>query len=350
MKIRANAWHLKVFLQAYVNDRYWLDIGTVNPSEECQTPETVAFEEFEKEYRKLPYQERFSQENQKKLEELATASQKAFAEWYRDQQTIYTTNKSREVSERIYSGKMSLCPYFWRIVSALVFYYMLIRATRPFRNFFNKIAEGLATAVGVTIIAVIISVVGYGIYSIHDQIPTPADVVVSVKQSVKEYKQSKIQQQAAEAEQKIIEQQNTQARIAWEQKHPEEVARERAEREEFDRLRSQQNWQDFKEFAITIGYLVLGVIVVVSSLLAILGIVYLMGKVLEWLAHRFDWGKTIITEKPPSAFRLWLTKVLEQLRLFIKDTKELVIAFAKAKKERVCPFLEVVDGNNQGQH
>lgn len=341
MQIRANAWHLRVFLQAHVHDRYWIDQGTINPAEECKTPETDAYEEFEKAFQLLPIKER----DYKQRCDLAEAAQKSREVWVKQQAVLYTAQKSTQVSERLYSGRMSLCPYFWSIVSTLVFYYGFVRSTRPFRNFFNQVADGLATAVGALILAGVVVLIGYGIYTIHDQIPTPAEIVVGVKQSVKEYRQNRVQEQAAAVAEQQRAQQQAQMQLIWQQQHPEDFQRQRLHEAEESRRQSQRNRQDLKEFALGLGVFVFGISVV-------LGIFYLIGKGLEWLANRYGWG-TVTESKPPSAFRLWLTMqmrkiwtYLEPLRRFFKDTKELVRAFAKARKEKVCPYLEIANGED----
>lgn len=360
MRIRANAWYLQVFLQAYVHDRYWLDAETIGPAERPELPETVAYQAFEKKYYEMPHEQRFNEETQKKLHELAEASQKAYAKWHKEQQTIYTANRSREVSERLHAGRMSLCPYFWSVVSALVFYYGFVRSTRPFRQLVYRAAPALATGLFVLMAGGLVSLIGYGIYESRDQIPTPAGVVAGIKNEYREYKESQ-RREAEYQTQRIREQQE------WERANPQEAALRRQQEEQYrqqqERWRARERtseWRQFKsnlkEFAVGAGVLVGGLIGVVLAIALLCYVVLLLGRVFSFLVRFLRPFVEPLSFKsvPETGFRAWLVRQFRRVarawaawRQFWKDTRELVAVFAKAKKERVCPYLTVVNGENQ---
>lgn len=355
MRIRANAWHLQVFLQAYVHDRNWLDAESIS-AERPELPETAVYRAFEKEYYEMPQEQRFNEETQKKLHELAEASQEAYAKWHKEQEAIFTANRSREVSERLHAGRMSLCPYFWSVVSALVFYYGFVRSTRPFRQLFGRAAPALGTALIVLMVGGLVSFIGYGIYESRDQIPTPAGVVAGIKNEYREYKEG----QRRDQQKRLQEQQE------WERANPQEAAlrrqQEEQNRQQQEQWRAQERaseWRQFKrdlkEFAVGAGMLVGGLIGVVLAIALLCYAALLLGKVFSFLAQLLRPVVAPLSFKsvPETGFRAWLVRQFRRVarawaawRQFWKDTRELVAAFAKAKKERVCPYLTITNGEN----
>ncbi len=236
MTIRPNAWHLQVFLQAFVHDRYWLDNGFFaelseveqKTEEMAKLPEIVAYKEFRDQLEKTDPRER----DYGRLRELRMAGCKAQEEWRKPQEANYTAKRSREISERLYSDRMSLCPYFWSVVVALVFYYGVVRSTRPIRNFFGRTSETFATALVTSLGLVVVAFIGFGIYESRDELPSISDVahgVASIPSGIKneialEMRQSQLRKEFERAERE--------RRIRWEQEHPVEA---RIQREDIDR-------------------------------------------------------------------------------------------------------------------
>jgi hypothetical protein len=349
-----------VYEQAYVHDRYWLDSKSIGPVEFPELPETATYREFERKYYKMPEEEQLSKETRNRLWELAEASQEAYSKWHEEQETIYTTNRSREVSERLHAGRMSLCPYFWSVISALVFYYGFVRSTRPFRRLFRRVAPALETAMATLMLVVvygglvgIVGFIGYGFYEIRDQIPTPASIVVSVKTEYREYRESQRQEAEHQAE-RAREQQE------WERANPQEAMLRRQQEEQ---LRAQQpTWRDFardmvrdlwgtfKSAVFYVGALVGSVIALVLVISLLMYLSLLFGKAFSFLARLLSPAVQSLSIKsmPESAFRIWLIRQFRRVAnawaawwQFWNDTRELVTAFAKAKKERVCPYLTI---------
>lgn len=359
MRIRANAWHLQVFLQAYVHDRYWLDVGMINPTEPAKLLETAAYQAFEKEYYEMPDKQQCGEEAQNRLHKLAQASHDAYTRWHKEQEARHTANMSREVSERLHAGRMSLCPYFWSVVSALFFYYGFVRSTRPLRQLFNRAAPALGTALIVLMVGGLVSLIGYGIYESRDQIPTPAGVVAGIKNEYREHKEN--ERREAEHRQRQLQEQ-----LEWERANPKEVLLRKQE-EEQDRqrqaqLRSQERaseWRQFKddlrEFAVGAGVLVGGLIGGVLAIALLCYVALLLGKFFSFLARLLRPVAELLSFKsvPETGFRAWLVRQSRRVarvwaawQQFWNDTRELIVAFAKAKKERVCPYLTIINGEN----
>ncbi len=341
MQIRVNEWHLRVYLQAYVYDRSWLDIGRID-STQCNAPEVEAFEAFEKQLIDLPEEERYSKETQDRREELSDAAHLAYIAWREDEKAKYTAAKSREVKERLDSGRMSLCPYFWSVVSALLFYYGIVRSTRPIRKFVSRIADGILVTVSLTLVAGVFIFIGQSIYSVRSEIPNPSDIVTGVSQLVQEHRQEQAIEHAEQVAEQSYNQRRAQEDAIWRQQHPDEALAEQQAQAQYDRLQRARNWQAFKDDMQELGIYV-GCIALAGILL------YLFGKGLCWLAKRFDWDAPAQPKpaRSPSAFRLRFAKALEPVGRFIADTKGLILAMAKAKKEKVCPYLEIVTSNQQ---
>ncbi len=355
MHIKVNTWHLRIFLQAYVHDRRWLDAGNIDP-EVVQTEllEAVAYREFQNEYYQMSSDQRCSKAMMSKYETFRKAYEEAFENWHGEQEKIHTAKMSREVHERLNAGRMSLCPYFWSVVSALVFYYGFIRSTRPVRQAFGRMVPALVTALLILFGSGLVGGLGYGVYRIVNTVPSPSSLVASFKNEYREYKED--QKKSAEySAQRALEHE------AWEKAFPDSVELLRLQAEKNQQLLKEQEaheraerWEgrksEMKEFGALIAILIIGIL----SFGLALALIY-------WALRLFIWGIRFLVpilnpaverlsfkNAPEDGLRAWLVREFRRLkdqwagfRRFSKETYELIAAFAKAKKERVCPYLTI---------
>jgi|GEM_PF-5754498 len=360
MRIRASAWHLQVFLQAYVRDRYWLDAGIINPAtERPELPETAAYRAFREKCDAMPSERRFNEETQKELHELGEAWREACVRWHETQEAVYTADRSREVSERLHGGRMSLCPYFWSVIAALVCYYGFVRSTRPLRQLIHRAVLSLAATFLVLGIGLSVALSGYVIYAERDRIPTPAGIVAGIKTEYRAYRQ--LQQQETEYEAKRLQEQQE-----WERANPQEAALRR-QQEEYSRQQQERwraegraeeraaDWKELKGFAASAAAFVGMLVGVVLAIALLYSAARLLGKACSFLKRLLRPAVALLSFKsvPETGFRAWLVRQFRRVTSawavwlqFWKDTRELFIAFAKAKKQRVCPYLTIVNGEH----
>jgi hypothetical protein len=372
MRIRRGAWHLRVFLQAYVRDRGWIDAFWETGNAPKDLPEIVTVREYAaslkaenpKGYQNIMYPViGMSQltpelrEKQEHFQKLLREEERAVNEWRSAEWQRHHERRVTEVETRLYAGRMSLCPYFWSVVFALVFYYPVVRPTRGawrVATFFVPVLAWLATRI---LVALLVGLVGYGLYAGRNTIPQiPSNVVQGVKSEYADYQQRQEAKAKWEAEEKRLEQQRLAVLLEWERTHPEEM-RQRREAEA-ERLRQiatyetersvrdrQRFWADAKDAAGKLGtglvYLVLGIagLVVVGAIL-----VLILGGIWALISTPFVALGKLLAD---SALARRLAQARATWRQFWADTRELVGAFIKAKKERVCPFLMIEDGSEQ---
>lgn len=361
MKIRAGSWHLQVFLQAYVEDRYWLDAGYAPLAERPQFPEFAAFMAFQEEFIRLTPDSRWNMENDTQYQELHTAAIAAENAWREKQEAIYTAEQSAKVKTRLLSAHTSLCPYFWSVVSALVFYYGVVRSTRPLRESLGRASNIIMCGAAATVVTLILGLIGWGIYENWRRIPTPAGIARGITQEYREYQDER----RKEAEQRRIWEEDDKQRLltqqAWEQANPEEVARRRELQARYDEelrlsakreaaARWERDKRGFKELGLTLGILGGGITVVVG---VGIGLSWVVGFLLTYLEKRFGpfRERFSVRSLPETGFIGWVMLQLRRMkstwakvRQIGRDTSELIAAFVKAKKERVCPFLTVENG------
>ena len=220
MKLQRTAWHFRVYMKAYVTDRSWLDHGNIGPVERPRLLEEEAYHAFEEKMRSMPPEQQFGQETRDELLKLEGAWQKADNDWRQEQEAAYTESRSREVRERLYAGKTSLCPYFWSVVFGLVIYYGVVRSTRPIWQMFSRIAISEAAALS-AIGLVIVAFIGYGAYESWNEIPTPRQFVTGIVVDVQRSRQRSAEDAASQAAYEAL---RLRERQAWEVAHPEEVA------------------------------------------------------------------------------------------------------------------------------
>ena len=375
MKIRAAAWHLRVFLQAYVRDRGWIDSFWEPGNAPKDLPEIVAVQEFEKVLRdehpeghqnimypgigmsQLTPDLRAKQE---RYLELLREQERAVNEWGTTQRQQHHEQRMNEIETRLYAGRMSLCPYFWHVVFAVVFYYPVVRPVRGMWRAVISVVPQLEWMAVRLAVALVVGLLGYGLYAGRHtiaEIPSiPSNVVQGVKNEYTDYQKRSAAQAQYEAERKLEEQRAIEARLEWERTHPEEVRQRReaeAERqrqiaayEARRRVRDRAEfWTDAKEAAGTLAigavYLALGIaaLVVGGTIL-----VFLLGGIWKLISTPFV---AVGNRFSQSAFAKRLAQARATWQQFWADTRELVAAFIKAKKERVCPFLKIENGGTQ---
>ncbi len=353
MNIRPNSWHLRLFLLSHVQDRFWIDEGEISKeAAKVVLPEVAAYEEFRREhFSKMSQRDPQSSDYFERLSELGEIASSAAVVWHTEQRSLYTASKSREIQLLLDTDRMSLCPYFWSVFWSVVIYLPFVRGTRPIRNFLSRpmVPEII---LGGLFVAPLIAMVVAGAWNQKSEIsvPKPAAIVASIKQSAKDIRDDwrKSQEEGRRREQ---------VHLQYEREHPEEIRQQKESETRLHEIENAESWRTFwrdgKEFLI-FGFQCASVL----AGLALLGtILWFAGKALEWvfvrLAQYFKWGTA--EPKPPSTLRLWLRGVMATLttpfvylwqstasfRLFCKETKELIMAFAKAKKEKVCPYLHI---------
>lgn len=373
-QIFSDSWHARVYLQAYVNDRTWIDPSHPgafwDESQGIDLPEREAFWKFQE---ANPYSSWRDGESGEEFRGLFRSWNKARKAWCDVKLASYSTEKSAQIRSRLFSGKTSLCPYFWSVVYALVVYYGLVRGarwlfkslSRAFTVALRPVHVVLNWALPLVEYSVIATwrpvLAGSGVASVgllvlamqFDVVRTPADFLMEVRQERAEKQRrleewEKYQQENMFLAQRKAEEDKEleilQRRNEWEsfagRAHPRVLQDDLARRADVDyryfleerkaeEERSARSWALLGErivefFTLVIGSILFFVVLAVLSL----GV--------KWLQML---GKQI------QATSLWATlkSRVQAVGTFVEDTKEFVWAFLKARKERVCPYLTVIE-------
>lgn len=138
MQIRKDSWHANLYRRAYVTDRAWINLfgPPVHDHEiEKRIPDEVAASDAaQRAYHALLRQPVSSDEERKATRELVCqtgeAYQQAYRRVYKELLIEKQAAEAEAVQKRMDEGRLSLCPYFWSIVWAVLFYTCLCRPTR----------------------------------------------------------------------------------------------------------------------------------------------------------------------------------------------------------------------------
>lgn len=365
MKISRDSWHVKVYLQAYANDRTWIDpdhSGVFwDESQGIDLPEREAFWKFQESNPNSSWRDGESGEE---FRDLLRSWNKARKAWCDAKFASYSTEKSSQVRSRLLLGKTSLCPYFWSVVYALVVYYGLILTSRKALKALDRVftaGERIVTATWqpVAVGALIAGTLVTGLAMQFDLLATPSDLLVRYRQEQAE-KAFRVAEREKSEREWALERQVKSVPDPLEQKRQEELRKQQGEWYRFmnklhpqfvqdeQARRAQANyefflmelaeeereWNEFRQgvwsfFTRTIP--VAGLTgVVVLGLFAGAG---LLGSL------------AILLWRQVQATGLWATlkSRAQAARTFLGDTKEFVWAFLKARKEQVCPYLTVIE-------
>lgn len=335
MNIRKNSWHLNVFLKTHVYDRNWIEIFCPGYNHRLTTelPEITAYNKAFEEYCNKKEKER-TDEDRENIRQLESAAYRAKQEWHKQDYINYCQKQSQDNLDKLNNGLMSLCPYFWSVVASLLIYYPVVIPLRKINSFlgrllspiekifinfeenFLKITKIIAITSLVLAALGIFSLIGHGIYHSRDKIPqVPSIIISSVKN---EYEQWQINREWHKKE--------AVRKAEWEKEHPEEVKRQKEYESSSRSAKWRRAWNDFKDLFLGLVFLAGATIASILFILFVVGMVRFVQFIGVSIKNRSTW---------------------QNLCLFWNDTRELIYAFLKAKKEKVCPFLHITNGEDE---
>src|SRR3989339_335337 len=296
MKMRKDAWYVRLHIEAYVDQRsVWLDQRLVNETKLS-------------EYKKLREicKDPFSNE----CRNAKIASRKA----YRAANLEASKAKGSEVRARLEKGQKSLCPFFWQTVIAVLVYLPLFKWRRaifswiirtfvhfiwrpfvtlltwifwPFTffirwlvRFFSMYGQRCWKIIFQLLVASFLSLIVYGTYLASDRhseriMESSRELMYDVKELPREvrnnyhtWKMKAEEEKQDEARQKAYELQQLRERQQWERKNPEKAKeillaqqdKERwaAEREQNEKeFRWKMFWRDTKDIFVGLGIFVM---------------------------------------------------------------------------------------------
>lgn len=360
-----DSWHAKLYLRAYVEDRTWLDPSHADEfaseAYAAGLPEQDAVDAFTK---ANPTVWRGEGEAGAELDRLYHAAALARDAWCERKFATYSAEKSAEIRQKFFSGKTSLCPYFWSVVYAIVAYYGVVLISRRVAGLmkqfidqitpvFDAIEHIAATTWKPALLGTAIAgALTLGLAIQVDILDSPADLLASYRQEQADETRKALERQQwerhAPSPEVIAEYELLKKRHEWEQfvsrPHPREIQEAAAYRaqsdyqyflveQERDRERAEYDarifWGNVGEFAMASLFLVgMGVLAIVLSVC---------------LSFFWAWLKGLRAQAKETS--VWATIVDRKRSLinFIHDTIEFVVEFYKTYKKQVCPYLEVVD-------
>ncbi len=357
MQVSLKSWHMRLFAQAYIRDRYWADMMIEMPLNFRKD-----LSEFEREKYWADVKERFSH-------------RKAFL-----------------LSERLKAGHVSICPYFWSVVWALFaystikllqfvvewliaapIYYVIIWPIATFikmvRDYLKRQPKVRRFALNTLIASLLIVLLG----------GVSVGGTYLVTQAWDNYRAEQIEQARYQADQArwqkeadLAYQREVAERQAWERAHPEEVKRLKQEQAtaqaeelaameaqdaseaeyqaEQARLREQERiqfWQGLpKNIGVGLIWLTLAVLTGLSAYACYLAGAEALAGLRSFLNRMFPKADREPRPVPESIMLLHLALIIVRegfafVWRLIVDTVTLVYAFGKAKKERFCVNIEV---------
>jgi hypothetical protein len=357
MNLRQSAWHCRLFLHAFAQDRGWLEWfrNVTLPKDE---PREVRYlQRFERTYGAMKVEQQEHPKVQQRLFELNQAADRARERQYQEARAQQVTARSQTVRDRLMSGRMSLCPYFWSVVSAVLIYGLICL---PTAWFFQRALPFFGRVIIVLMLVLLIGSVTYYSFKNRGQVPVITQAVTADLREVK----ARWDAESAYNRQLAAEEQHRKLAAAqWAKQHPDEV---RSEREaaaaarrvqaEAERRAAAQEWKQFwADLRPLVGIvLAAGVVGIVALILAI--------QLLKWLLCGLGWLLMIPIDATVNLWRFlsgpedgrtsWIGRGWIWFRTgavqrwtgvvrFLGETKELIWAFWQAKKERVCPYLTV---------
>lgn len=353
MKINTDTWYFKLYAKAFIEDRNWLD-WSYAPLLKEELSETIEYKEALRIYSDKNPNER-TEEEELKVQILHNISQKAKKDWFNNEIKRHTKEMSLKNLEKVKNGRMSLCPYFWSIVLALVVYCGIEFPLRKVSSFFKllfspltKRADKIFTVMDKFIMAVMniivvlfiagfISLVGYGIYEKRNEIQEiPFKFVETIKYEFESYKFRKKSEEEYKKQQERETLRKLEWKLEWEKEHPEEARKQKEEMlrqkkldEEYAarerEIKRQEMWRTIKDIAFALLFLIGIIVSTIIFVLVISGIFELAVFLADSIKNKTFWMS---------------------IKGFKKDTYDLISAFLKAKKEKVCPFVHFEDNNN----
>lgn len=157
-KINPDGWPARLYLRAYADEREsWLGVSwsaqvEIDKRAAERFPEVAAWVALEERRRKL-YSEGGDWRQHSDAEREEFGRWRAAAEvvakavrdpWTKEQYAHWHAERSREIRERFEAGRQSLCPFFWSVVIAVVFYLCLIPAKRAIGRVLTAVGRGIA--------------------------------------------------------------------------------------------------------------------------------------------------------------------------------------------------------------
>lgn len=366
MQFNTKSWHARLYLRAYVHDRRrWLDPRLIlNPPPE----EHKLLAALEHERNSKP----MSLADLKAWNTAYNAAFEAYELACKQQAAEQSAELSRQVLEQFEQRRLALCPYFWKVVSALLIYTCIMRPINAFTGMMVRFFGRIARPVGVLCALGFAFSVGYGLGSLGVYTAAEAPRYLAERQ-VKQKHEEKMEalQEVQEAQQahldaelkafeETVKQKREAAQRAWKIEHAEEikqreaihaawVAARQAETEAAEAAEFRKNLPGNLK---AVAYIVAGCVLLFVFcvwILPALGRGLLILEELPWLlmALCFIWLEQNPRRKAfLERLDLWLTRWSTRRarwRQARKETWELFAAMAKATKERVCPFIEFVD-------
>ncbi|KKR98422.1 MAG: hypothetical protein UU49_C0017G0001 [Candidatus Magasanikbacteria bacterium GW2011_GWC2_41_17] len=420
MKLSRHAWHLKLYQRAYIEDRsLWLGVPTNTvcawdeewrqKRDDAEVERLLAsIKKFEELWRSMNYGEVPDTTTWAELETLQTAYHQDCRKfydlrraWFTQKSTEYHAQRAAELRERLESGRMSICPYFWSVVFAVALYAMCVRpmvwfgqtmtkilgrVARPAKilaltaticvivssgiicrsaiwDWASYVASGMAHGVGQAAIWVVEAPGNLGQWAAQKKVQQHYEAITTREYEEYERRWSKrrAEEQRRDWTKTIIEhdierkEQIASARASQEEKaHQQkrdqkyklwhEAQRKKGEAEDSARI--------IGSIKTTSSYLAIGLAGIAALILFFMYFGRLVDFVLAIFAY-LVFIKIGETERGKRFFN-WLERTMDewyaQWKKFwnavtnvIRDTWQLIHAFGKATKERVCPFIQIVD-------
>jgi hypothetical protein len=280
-------------------------------------------------------------------------------QYSKERRLRYARLRARATAKRLYSNRMSLCPYFRAVVLAVLVYYLFVKPGKGLRNRFGYLGPRISQVAAVTTFVAIFAVpAGLILYYNGRDL---AEGIVNIPSSVaQEYRQRQAEKQFwAELEQKREKEaaEVRQRQMEYDLAHPEEVQKRNeflaaeSKKQALLAQRESERWWN-EEFP----QIIVGSLAFIGGLSLFAGLIFLGAKALDaiekWLKGLADRIK-LPGEGEAGPLLTLVRRIVQRYRLIrdrviqiAHDTWELVAEFAKAKHEKVCPFLNIVNGEN----
>lgn len=294
LTFRSKAWHARLYRQAYVEDREWLDHPISG------------------------------------------------GEWREK-----SAEKASVVRARLDGGLMSICPYFWKTLYAFVVYCFIAWPWYAIRNFLR--VNWRPTLVVLAVQAAVIALMG--IWWVRGDIAAIPDRIVAWHQAWEAEDAhtrailAKWEKEAREHE--VFLRQNPIAAAA-------EKARDEARDRELEAKLAENDARimaAFKRDLAKAAPWIIGTATAAALLIYFTDIVDIVLALFVLLIviplERTRWGRALL--EAWAACVWWFLelpgRIYHAVRMFLRDTWQFLRGYVMAVKERVCPFITFVDGH-----
>lgn len=298
LAFRSGSWHARLYRRAYADDREWLD---------------------------HPISGR---------------------EWHEK-----SAEKAAVVRTRLDGGLMSICPYFWKTLYALLVYCFVAVPWYATRNFLR--ANWRTVLVVLAAQAAIAALLG--VWWVRGDIAALPGKVVEWNQ----VRIAKAAEESAALAEIVAKHEKKQAYL---RSHPEEAARKKAIDEAWEKewreryeakeaARDAKAWAEMKSaFAKAAPYLIGGaaaitLIFTFTPLFELLLAAFVLLIMIP--LERTRWGRALL--EVWAACVWWFMelpgRIWRATKAFLRDTWQFLRGYVMAVKERVCPFITFVDGH-----